>query len=154
MKNTTKTKPKSTALALPAITPKPSKADYINALLERARVAHGKEQASIKAKISELHDAYTKEVMALYEAGKGVVRRIPNCPSFDTEEAEIDIYVKSPKLYALSKEMSKLPRLSGFDEKEERKSILEGLQRQSPGLKALLGNADACAALDALLGVN
>jgi len=152
MKNTTKAK--STALALPAITPKPSKADYINALLERARVAHGKEQAHIKARTAEINEAYTKEVQSLYGAGKGVVRRIPNCPNFDSDEAEIDIKVKSPKLAALSKEMAKLPRLSAFDEKEERKAILEGLQRQSPGLRALLGNADACAALDALLGVN
>lgn len=147
-----KKKTTSTALVIPqTITPKPTKNDIINAMVERARVKHNEERDRLR----KLREASMEKIK---EAAKVEFQKNPPKPDLTVltssyyEYVQFEFRVTSPELKNLMKEHEKIGSLRPFDEKEVRAFIREGMSTQTGNaVQSLLANPDAVKALDASL---
>jgi hypothetical protein len=138
----------TTTLTIPnkitATQPKPTKAQLVEALISRARIAHDKvnEARGIK------RDAIEAQVKA--EAEKHF--RASSMKDFDFNinlwhgRCSFTLSVENPKLKKLTEAMRKHDYLH-FDRDATKKKIVESLAAPNP----LLGNPDTAKALDTLL---
>jgi hypothetical protein len=141
-------KPMTTTLAIPkkiaTHQPKPTKSQLIDALVERARIAHDKANEDRGVK----RDAIEAEVKA--EAEKHFHAASMKDFDFDMNKwhrsCSFSLSVKSPKIKKLFENMRKLDYVH-FNRNETKKKIVESLKTPNP----LLGNEDTAKALDQLL---
>lgn len=147
-----KKKTTSTALVIPqSITPKPTKNNIINAMVERARVKHNQERGEYEAKRAKLKEKIDTAAMA-------ELSRSPGTPQTKirtwtgSERVEIEYTVKSPMLAKLIREYHDMPSPRHFDDVSVRRQIREGMSNQAGNaVQSLLANPDAVKALDASL---
>ena len=138
----------TTALAIPkkiaTHQPKPTKAQLIDALVERARVKFDAEKDIQEQKLKEIEDLIADEGIALIRTGRA------EAPSIHVycNSTEIHIKVDSKEIKRLSKLHDKTDVLRWFCERSTREQIKKQLQIPNP----LLGcDADTAKALDQLL---
>lgn len=144
-----------TTLSIPSkiteVQPKPTKAQIIEALVDRARTKHDEAQQIILSKRKVLEDAITAEAKSAFDK---MVFEFDSVSIYETNHnPHVDFctkqrlgYFTNAKLAPLLAKLAKL-QTSHFDEVKTKKRIVEGMKTRNP----LLGNEDAAKALDALL---
>lgn len=142
----------STALTIPqTITPKPTKNDIINAMVERARVKHAEEfQKMNAAKVAAEEKIKT---LAMQEFASNPPKpKITICGWSGSRRVDVEFQVRSPELTKLIATYDGMPTMRGFDEVAVRRQIRDGMGSvKGAAVQALLANPEAVTALDASL---
>ena len=143
--------PTTTALAMPALHPKPTKTEIVEAMLARAAVKHDAENE----RRSKIRDSIQKKINALaIKAAKTMTPSVNIYAYGKIESSHCDVRfsnVKSPELDKLFDQYRAVAIL-GWNEKEMRDAIkreLSGIQNPNP--TRLLDNPATVKAIDALL---
>lgn len=126
--------------------PKPTRSQLLEALLERARVAHQEAEAEKEAKRDKLEAEGVALVLQEFKKAKPTADDVTFLHTWVNFPASVRIEISSPKIKSLQDQIRKLRR-TNFDEQSTKKLIQEKLKAPNP----LLGNEDTAKALDALL---
>lgn len=137
--------------ALPSTTPPPRKEDIINAMVERARVKHGEEVASLHKKRDaaekELRDALLAELKVNPQSFTMTVHGMYHAP-----EIEYSLDIVPAHIRKLRESVRSVPSLQPFDAGYTRRKIRDQFNASPDDrVKALLSNEDAVKAIDAAL---
>lgn len=135
---------------LPATQPKPRKEDIINAMVERARVKHTAESASMQ-------DAKNAKKKKVYDAIKALLASHPEqfeiTVNFWNTQGAVEHRCASfpPKIVALIRDANNAPTMRLFDASAVKAQIRAGMDTAGDRVKALLSDTGAVKALDAAL---
>jgi hypothetical protein len=129
-----------------ATQPKPTKSQLLEALLERARVAHQEAEAEKQVQRERLEAEGIALVLQEFKKAKPTAEDVTFCQMWGDHDASIKLEFTSPKIKSLQNRIKKLNRTS-FNEEDTKKLIREKLKAPNP----LLGNPDTAKALDTLL---
>lgn len=142
-------KPK--ALPVPAVVPKPSKTDIINAALARAKQKFDERSEALRLQFEDIDSRIKAECLAelsknlsAYDAKLG-----PLYSSFASATIEFD--VDSPAIKKLLKERGKIETLGWFDANHERAKIREALDGAQDRVALILSKEENVKLLDELL---
>jgi len=141
----------NTAVTIPTkiqnVAPKPTKAQIIEALMDRARKAHAQSEVLKEAKREKLEAEGVALVMEAFKKTTPTEKDVTLVHSWNWDRpATVEVKIKSPAIRAIQKRIYDLKE-SSFYEDETKKKIQEGMKAPNP----LLGNDAAEAALDQLL---
>ena len=144
-------KPK--ALPVPAIVPKPTKADVINAALARAEQKIDQENESNDLKREDVMERIKAQSLALLKE-QGVdafefsvdIREWGVCSTVGVE-----FTLDRPALRSLLKEHKKIPKHVRFNEVQERNKIKQALDSTQDRVALILSNEENVSLIDALL---
>lgn len=126
--------------------PKPTKSQLLEALLERARIAHKEAEDKKKNKRDKLEAEGIELVLQEFKKAKPTADDVTFFRGWGDYPAKLELEFESPKIKSLQNRMRDLNSKT-FDEENTKKLIREKLKAPNP----LLGNEDTAKALDALL---
>lgn len=129
-----------------ATQPKPTKAQLLEALLDRARVAHWEAEAEKEAQREKLEAEGVALVLQEFKKAKPTADDVKFFREYGDFPAKVELRFTSSKIRSLQDKIRKLKR-TGFNEEETKNLIREKLKAPNP----LLGKEDTAKALDALL---
>lgn len=150
-KNTSLTVVKPKALPIPAVVPKPTKSDIINAAVERARQKYEQRRDEILAQNEEVDGRIRAECLRLlsedmspYEVSLGYIQG---------KDASIQFVfdMDAPSVKKLLKEKSKIEAVGWFNEDRERGKIKDALDGTQDRVALILSKEENVKLLDDLL---
>ena len=147
-----KTAPKTTtALAIPQfskVSPKPTKTEILEALVQRAKVKHDLEEETRKIKADALLRKIERTARDLAKKEKDVNEI--DYVYYSEKKVRFTIWVKSPELSSLIEAHSKIKHGSTFDYQSTKRLLREKLAG-APERCRLLDSPEAVKALDHML---
>lgn len=156
MKNK-KTKPetgltvvKPKALPLPAVVPKPTKADIINAAVARARQKYNERAEALRQKQEEMDAKIVAECLCLMKEG-GMEKYDPSLGYTYKDYVRVEFQVSGPLITKLLKEKEKIEHPGWFSEDQERAKIRHALDGSQDRVNLILSREENVALLDDLL---
>jgi len=127
--------------------PKPTKAQIVEALLERARKAHVEAEAVKDAKREKLEVEGVALVLEAFKQVKPTTKSVTLVHPWNWDRpATVKVEIKTPAIRSIQKKIADLSS-SRFDEDATKRKIKNSLTAANP----LLGNDEVAKSLDAML---
>jgi hypothetical protein len=142
-------KPK--ALPVPAVVPKPSKADIINAAVARARQKYDERAEKIAQQNEEIDARIVAEGLRLLSENMGLYEA-KLCRFYSkAESANLEFTIGGPTIKKLIKEKDKIENCGWFNEDQERAKIKDALDGSQDRVALILSREENVKLLDDLL---